>query len=341
MSDAGQGISPNGFLAVLWTLTAITTVLFIGRLLIRSILLKSFHLDDIFSSLAWLLMTIAIILATVSNPLNYQSSSILVGERPQPSPDELREITITLRKWNVAGQTLFWTSLYCVKVSFMFLYRIAFGTGHGNRRAWSIVVVYIILSYGVCLIGVFGQCGDVRNLFSYEQCLTPYVASLDAKLIWVDLFFNVTTDLAVICLPLPVIWRLNMHTRQKLAVTGICSLAIITVAFETVRTVKLYSVNFTLTNLYSYLELIIAVLTSMLPSFRFLISPTDKDREYRRLFWSRLTLRSYHSASSGYSMPDLTRRRTPQGERNPYESATDLVPPPPLPTSSIPVHPSE
>jgi hypothetical protein len=40
-----------------------------------------------------------------------------------------------------------------------------------------------------------------------------------------------------------MIWRLNMRLKQKLAVTGICSLALITVAFETTRKVKLDSVN--------------------------------------------------------------------------------------------------
>ena len=30
---------------------------------------------------------------------------------------------------------------------------------------------------------------------SAEQCSTPYVAALDGKLIWVDFFFNVSSDL--------------------------------------------------------------------------------------------------------------------------------------------------
>lgn len=93
-----------------------------------------------------------------------------------------------------------------------------------------------------------------------------------------------------------------MPTSQKMTVSAICSLAVITIGFETVLSVKLYQNNFNLTNLYSYLELLVAAITSMLPSFRFMVSPTDKDREYRRLFWSRITMRSTHSNSSGYSM---------------------------------------
>ncbi|KAI0413212.1 hypothetical protein F5X98DRAFT_379020 [Xylaria grammica] len=212
MSDAGQGVSPGGFL-------------------------KSFHADDVFSALAWFCTTVAIILATIANPLNYKSSSTLVGESPMPSAAELADTTITLRKWNIAGQTLFWTGLYCVKFSFMFLYRLMFGENQRYRLAWTLVV---------------------------------------------------TTDLALVILPMPIIWRLNMHVKQKLAVTAICGLALIIIAFETVRTVRLYTETFTLTNLYSYLKLLIVVIISMLPSYRFLVSSSDKDREYRQslqLFW--------------------------------------------------------
>ncbi|KAI2613765.1 uncharacterized protein GGS25DRAFT_15350 [Hypoxylon fragiforme] len=304
MSDAGQGISATGLLVVLWVLTGVATILFIGRLVIRGVLLKKFHLDDAFGALAWFLLLVSMICATIQTPLTYHFSSILIGETPAPSEEEMADMTITLRRWNVAVETLFWTSLYSVKLSFMFLYRYVLRSGGRNKHiaVWSAALVYIILCYGICLIGVYGQCGDVRNLFTYQQCMTPYVASLIPKLIWISFFFNVTSDLVVVILPMPVIWSLQMRLHQKLAVSGLCSLAIVTIAFETARSVKLYELSNSFTNLYSYLELIISVLVGMLPSYRFLVSPTDKDREYRRLFWSRITLRSYNSGSSSYSM---------------------------------------
>ena len=139
---------------------------------------------------------------------------------------------------------------------------------------------------------------------------------------------------------MPVIWTLKMPISQKLAVSAICSLAIITVAFETVRSVKLYQNNFNLTNLYSYLELLVAAITSMLPSFRFMVSPTDKDREYRRLFWSRITMRSTHSNSSGYSMHsyDRSSRRGESSRQinvgtNMGQDLSEVVPPLPSHTN--------
>ncbi|OTB15148.1 hypothetical protein K445DRAFT_12427 [Daldinia sp. EC12] len=289
MSDAGQGISSCGLL----TLAGVSTVLLVGRLLIRSIILKSFKLDDLSGVSSWVFMTIAVIIATVELPLSYKYTSILIGESPAPPESELTNIAIKLRKLDVASQTFFWTSLFCVKSSFMFLYKIVFGRHDKYNRVWLWAMVYIVLCYGICLVGVYGQCGEANHLSSYVPGAIYFTTSFEAN--WVDYFFNVTSDILVVALPIPVIWRLNMGKKQKLALSAICGLAFITVAFE----------NNHLTNLYSYLELLVSVLISQLPSYRFLVSPSDKDREYRRLFWSRITMRSYHSSSSGYSMQDF------------------------------------
>ncbi|KAI0169215.1 hypothetical protein GGR52DRAFT_554218 [Hypoxylon sp. FL1284] len=321
MPDAGQGVSQGGLLAIIWTLAGVSTLLFAGRLLIRSIILKSFHLDDLFGFLSWALMIACMIVSSIEVPISYRFSSIQIKESPKPPEDEFEAMKITVAKFNTSSATLFWTSLYCVKISFMLLYKMVLGVNGTYRRAWMACLVYIVLCYATCLIGVFAECGPVRNLFNPEQCATFYVKSLDQKFIWLDFFCNVSSDLILVIFPLPMIWRLQMRTKQKLALTGIFGLAAITIAFETVRTVKLHQVSFYLTNLYSYLELLISVLVSMLPSYRFLVSASDKDREYRRLFWTRLTMRSYHSGFSGYSMHDL-RVRSDAGESHQNEDTT-------------------
>ncbi|KAI0482648.1 hypothetical protein GGR56DRAFT_200308 [Xylariaceae sp. FL0804] len=228
-------------------------------------------------------MLVAVICATIQTPESYRLSAILVGDSEATYPDEVAYLTVNTRRWNVAVQTVFWTSLYCVKFSFMFLYRTVLRgiAGPKYKAIWVAASIYIILCYGLCLLGVYGQCGDARYLFTYEQCMTPYAMSLYRPIVWISFTFNVTSDFVVILLPMPLIWSLNMRTTQKLAISGLCSLALITVAFETVRS---------------------------LPSYRFLISPSDKDREYRRLFWTRITMRSFPSNSSGYSMQNYSLR---------------------------------
>ncbi|KAM7197542.1 hypothetical protein V8F33_005508 [Rhypophila sp. PSN 637] len=292
---AGQGITPEGFLAVIWTLAALATVLLGGRILVRHVLHGSYHADDAFAILAWALMIATIALATAVNPLSYRLTSVLVGDSPMPPMDVWMDMNLELRRYNVAGQSLFWASIFAVKFSFMFLYRLVVQSVQQYRRVWYIAMLFIVISFGVCLIGVYGQCIEAGNLFDLQACSTPRVADYSAKMIWVVFAFNVASDLIVVLILVPIIWNLQMQTKQKLAFLGVCSLAIITIAFEVVRTVKLSQLNFNLTNLYSYLELLVAVIISTLPTFSFAISNTEKSREYRRLLWSRITLASYRS----------------------------------------------
>ena len=129
-----------------------------------------YHSDDVFSLLAWLFMVICLVIATLANPLLYQVSAVIVGEvPPPPSMEDLEEKMITLRRWNVAAQTLFWTSLYCVKLAFLFFYRLLIANDAKYKRVWLGGVVYVVVCYGLCLVGVFGQCGDVRNLFKMGE----------------------------------------------------------------------------------------------------------------------------------------------------------------------------
>jgi hypothetical protein len=155
--------------AVIWVFAGLSTLLLFGRLLIRSILPKSLHLDDIFSGVSWLFMIVCMICATVQMPLSYRFTSIIVGETPMPSMEEIIDLTITSRRWSVASQMCFWTSLFCVKLSFMFLYKLVLGHYRKYTIAWYIGLLYIVIAYGICLIGVFGQCGDAKNLFTYGK----------------------------------------------------------------------------------------------------------------------------------------------------------------------------
>lgn len=107
-----------------WALARIATLLLIGRLLIRSITLPGFHGDGLFSLFVWVLMIAVMIITTYSTPLSYHFTSMLVGEEPISSPQEFAAMAVDIRKWSVSTQTMFWTSLFYVNLSFMSLYRL-------------------------------------------------------------------------------------------------------------------------------------------------------------------------------------------------------------------------
>lgn len=91
-------------------------------------------------------------------------------------------------------------------------------------------------------------------------------------------------------LPLPLLWRLKMPVRQKLAVTAVFSLALVTIAMEILRLVETENALPEVTWLYTSLETEVAVIIASLPAFSFLLSESEGDRQRRRRLRRGLSL---------------------------------------------------
>ena len=96
-------------------------------------------------------------------------------------------------------------------------------------------------------------------------------------------------------LPLPLLWRLRMPLRQKLAVTAVFCLALITIAMEILRLIETENNLPEVTWLFTSLETEVAVIVASLPAFSFLVSDTAGSREKRRRLRRALSLHSKNS----------------------------------------------
>ena len=96
-------------------------------------------------------------------------------------------------------------------------------------------------------------------------------------------------------LPLPLLWRLNVPVRQKIAITAVFSLALITIAMDTLRLVETENALPEVTWLYTSLETEVAVIVASLPAFSFLVSDSDGSREKRSRLRNSLSLHSKNS----------------------------------------------
>lgn len=96
-------------------------------------------------------------------------------------------------------------------------------------------------------------------------------------------------------LPLPLLWRLNMPVRQKLAVTAVFGLALITIAMEILRLIETENNLPEVTWLFTSLEAEVAVIVASLPAFSFLVSDTVNSSERRNLLRRTLSLHPMNS----------------------------------------------
>ncbi|PHH76208.1 hypothetical protein CDD82_4076 [Ophiocordyceps australis] len=185
---------------------------------------------------------------------------------------EVRANMPLLMRFLVAYVSLFASSTLTIKLSVLCFYLRCF-VNPRLRRAIKIVMVWVALwSLGnilqVFLIcrpfaanydpTVHGTCGNQRSSFIAIGC------------------FNAITDVVILCLPIPTIWKLKASARTRLAVTAVFAAGLLTTVVSICRIVAMNSLdfqgNFTRTtvwpDLLSCLEVHVSIITVSLPTLR-------------------------------------------------------------------------
>ena len=111
-------------------------------------------------------------------------------------------------------------------------------------------------------------------------------------------FWLITHIVKVIALPLPTLWKLQMRTSQKVAVTTLFSIALVIIAFDTLRIAETFQAVPSVTWLYTSLETEMAVIVCSLPSYRFLLSDSANSKSQRRTIRKKIS-RNLQSSNNG------------------------------------------
>ena len=145
-------------------------------------------------------------------------------------------------------------------------------------------------------------------------------------------------------LPLPLLLRLRMAVRQKLAVIGVFSLAWITIAMEILRAIETEKALPEATWLYTSLQTEVAVVVASLPAFSFLVSNTENNKDRRnqlrnafplRSKGSKARLRSGSEAGQGSQVNSVQNVQRPPASTDEELSSILPLSPPPVKVSSI------
>ncbi|OCK85738.1 hypothetical protein K432DRAFT_286131 [Lepidopterella palustris CBS 459.81] len=148
---------------------------------------------------------------------------------------------IAFSKDLIAVQILWCTSLMFTKVSILLFYTRIFSIASFRlaARVTAVVVVLwcisvILCSFLLCRPFAFnwdqtipgGHCGN--QILSYELTGT----------------FNICTDVMVLCLPLPVIWNLQMRTANKIGLIGVFAVGFFACIVSIIRLVTLVHLSY-------------------------------------------------------------------------------------------------
>ena len=155
--------------AIQWTFTSVAVVLSLGRYCVRYRTTHTVGLSDVFHALALVFLLAFTVQATIS-------ASIIKKIYFPDSSDELTAVEVNrVLYYQLASGLTFLISLYCVKFSFLFLYRQIFWVSQSFTRPWWIVTLYTFLTFWPCLVTNIANCGgNVRDRFN--ACRFAYLS---------------------------------------------------------------------------------------------------------------------------------------------------------------------
>lgn len=217
-------------LAVTISMTVLCTVFVFFRMLSRAAIVKKIIWDDYFMLLAWTI-TVGLAFSICYGTVNG------LGRHEIDVPDSWNS---TLRKCNYAFSILYQPALMATKTSILAFY-LTFSTANKIFQWACFATLFLVNAGGFALtmVTVF-QCNPISAVF---QSVTPPGAKCtDILTIYLSSIpLNITTDLAILFLPMPILTKMRLPKKQKIILVVTFSFGIFAAIVDVVRVSYLQS----------------------------------------------------------------------------------------------------
>ncbi|KAJ5628661.1 hypothetical protein N7490_010889 [Penicillium lividum] len=149
----------------------------------------------------------------------------------------------TIEKLNLSFQIMFSWSSGFTKISLLWFCRRLLGTGKGSfvLYNWAFIGSMIFVGLSVFMftfLSIF-QCSPIKAYWEVAPTY-PHKCMNDGDIVFSASVINIFTDFLVTTLPMPLIWRLKLPARQRLAVISIFGLGVVVNVAGSVRTVYVW-----------------------------------------------------------------------------------------------------
>ncbi|KAK4196674.1 hypothetical protein QBC40DRAFT_233894 [Triangularia verruculosa] len=284
MADAGPP-SPEAIAAAmaaartfnitLWTLYAIgvctTALRTYSRL--QQVGFANFETDDY---LVW----VAILFYTTQASLGYQIGNLAQGLANNGMTDEQRMLLLPSdpewdrrvigSKIQVMGWTCYSTLMLILKLAVLFFYlRLTNGLGRRYRMRVHAGFVLIIAGWLASVLAVFVGCLPFHKYWQINpnpgNSCQPAVSS---PVVWASFAANVTSDIYLIIIPLPLLWGSRLRLVEKIGSTLVLSAGIFVLVCATLKTIFVVTDDVNgaeLAGAWGTREAFVAVVTTNLP----------------------------------------------------------------------------
>lgn len=242
-------------------------------------------------------------------------------------------ITRLSAKIQYAFATLMILSFGIIKLSITLYYRRIFVGVKGTLFDWitRTAIVIVVLWTIACLLGTLLSCGThfYANWGSYCGAMTDITNAFVVS--------DLITDIMILCLPLPVIWNLQMAMRRKLIVIGILATGAVSIVASIIKVIISFEIenedlssnvdaDLTISTIlyWSLIEGGLAIIAACLPTLRCLISKLSLSSIVHSVR-NALSIGSKHTQEDFQRLPVSSNKSHPNIQAGSSSSSTSRV----------------
>ncbi|KAL6719044.1 hypothetical protein ACLMJK_003279 [Lecanora helva] len=246
-------LSEGGLIAIAWVGVAIAGCFVLARTTIRLYTITNLQADDYWIYFAFTVLAVNALLTTLQAPHSYYVARGTAGLLPMD--EKLLYHGNKYVRYEFASIGLFWTILWGVKASFLTLYWKLFEGLKAYGNWWWAVVIFTALTYVGCWIASALNCHPASLYFDFGKCNKPvdmrggtisvaYSTAVDVLTDLMSMLENAVPfedvvkgadSIAVMSLPLKLLYKLQITSKQKVGLASVFLIAIIIMIVAIIR----------------------------------------------------------------------------------------------------------
>ncbi|KAJ5636490.1 uncharacterized protein N7484_009803 [Penicillium longicatenatum] len=217
---SNNNINEAGFVAVIWVCLVLGSCFVVTRLILQYRVDRRWRTDDFLVLAAWILYLANGILWTVIYKQLYYIMAVSKGTISLADlPLNIEWIERRYLRGQLAGYLISYTSLWLIKLSFVFFFQHLGNRYRLQRILWWAVLAFVIASYGVTLV----NCSSAHSIW-YERVSLKVATSMD-----------IVSDAAIILLSGNVMWRAKVNRPKKLGLVAVSFLTAFIIVISLIR----------------------------------------------------------------------------------------------------------
>ncbi|PGH08929.1 hypothetical protein GX51_00986 [Blastomyces parvus] len=196
-----------------WTEYGIGLLILFIRIIYRCRLIgRKWDGDDYFAALAVIFWTAELCMLELIG--QYGSTTGINDEIALKLTEEQKRRMVIGTKCLLAGWCLYVTLIWCLKACMLFLFN-RLTLNLSQQRAVRVTAVTCVLAYIATIIVILTRCYPIQKVWQ----VYPYpgdACALNIPNYLALVTTNVTTDIMIIYIPLPLLWKVKLPLRRKL-----------------------------------------------------------------------------------------------------------------------------